>query len=214
MVEAVADDVRAFRSARRVAVNPARACGACEACREGRRNLCARTVMLGSASTRPPTDGAFAELVTVRADQCHALPPARSTTAPGRSSSRSRSRCTPCAGRGPRGEALLVCGAGTIGLLVAMVARAVGARASSPATSRPARRAEALRLAADAALDPADAELAARVRELAREGFDVVVEAAGAPASLRQAFELVRAGGTIVQVGRSAAPTCRCRRTR
>ena len=31
--------------------------------------------MLGSASTRPPTDGAFAEFVTVRADQCHVLPP-------------------------------------------------------------------------------------------------------------------------------------------
>ena len=41
----------------------------------GRGNLCRKTIMLGSASTKPPTDGAFAEYVTVRADQCHVLPP-------------------------------------------------------------------------------------------------------------------------------------------
>jgi len=35
----------------------------------------------------------------------------------------------------------------------------------------------------------------------AADGFDVVVEAAGARLALRQAFDLVRPGGTIVQVG-------------
>jgi L-idonate 5-dehydrogenase len=96
---------------------------------------------------------------------------------------------------------VLVCGAGAVGLLVAMVARAEGARgvvACDPAASR---RAEALRLGTDAALDPGDEAFAARAREVAPDGFDVVVEAAGAPASLRQAFGVVRAGGTIVQVG-------------
>ena len=78
-VAAVADDVSGLAVGSRVAVNPARACGACGPCREGRRNLCSSTVMLGSASTRPPTDGAFAELVTVRADQCHALPDSSTT---------------------------------------------------------------------------------------------------------------------------------------
>ncbi len=58
----------------RVTVNPARACGVCEYCKSGRGNLCGHTIMLGSASTNPPTDGAFAEYVVVRADQCHVLP--------------------------------------------------------------------------------------------------------------------------------------------
>ena len=74
-VVAVAEDVRAPALGARVTVNPARSCGFCDYCRAGRGNLCRATIMLGSASTTPPTDGAFAESVTVRADQCHLLPP-------------------------------------------------------------------------------------------------------------------------------------------
>jgi len=39
------------------------------------------------------------------------------------------------------------------------------------------------------------------VRELSGDGFDVVFEASGARPALRQAFDLVRPGGTLVQVG-------------
>ncbi|MGB6723422.1 MAG: alcohol dehydrogenase catalytic domain-containing protein, partial [Terracidiphilus sp.] len=73
-VAAVAGDVDSVRVGQRVAVNPARACGFCEFCKSGRINLCAKTVMLGSASTTPPTNGGLAEFVAVRADQCHVLP--------------------------------------------------------------------------------------------------------------------------------------------
>ena len=41
----------------RVVVNPARQCGHCDYCRSGRGNLCRHVVMLGSASTKPPTNG-------------------------------------------------------------------------------------------------------------------------------------------------------------
>ncbi|MEO7087464.1 MAG: alcohol dehydrogenase catalytic domain-containing protein, partial [Bacteroidia bacterium] len=58
----------------RVTVNPARACGFCDYCKSGHGNLCPNTIMLGSGSTNPPTNGAMAEYVTVRADQCHLLP--------------------------------------------------------------------------------------------------------------------------------------------
>src|SRR3954469_12905097 len=43
----------------RVTVNPARACGYCGYCKSGHGNLCRNTIMLGSASTNPPTDGAM-----------------------------------------------------------------------------------------------------------------------------------------------------------
>ena len=39
------------------------------------------------------------------------------------------------------------------------------------------------------------------MRELTGDGFDVIFEASGAPPALRQAFDLVRPGGTIVQIG-------------
>jgi L-idonate 5-dehydrogenase len=200
-VAAVAEDVSGLAVGSRVAVDPTRACGACQACREGRRNLCPRTVMLGSASTRPPTDGAFAELVAVRADQCHVLPEALDDAAgalvePLAVALHAVRQAGPLDAR-----QVLVYGAGAVGLLAAKVARAQGARSVVACDLAAARRAQALRLGADAALDPGDAGPAAEARELAPDGFDVVIEAAGAPAALRQAFGLVRPGGTIVQVG-------------
>ena len=203
-VAAVADDVAGLAPGLRVAVNPARACGDCDACRGGRRNLCPRTIMLGSASTRPPTDGAFAELVAVRADQCHALPDALDDGVGAMIEPLAVALHAVRRAGTLQAKRVLVSGAGTIGLLAAATSRALGAASVVAMDMAPGRRAAALRLGADRALDPLDPldpALAASVRELAGDGFDVVIEAAGAPQSLRAAFELVRPGGTIVQVG-------------
>jgi L-idonate 5-dehydrogenase len=201
VVEAVADDASGLAVGTRVAVNPARACGGCEACRAGRRNLCSRTIMLGSASTRPPTDGAFAELVAVRADQCHVLPETLGDGAGAMIEPLAVALHAVRRGGALQAKRVLVSGAGTIGLLAAMSARALGAASVVASDLSPERRARALRLGADHTLDPTEPALEARVREFVGDGFDVVIEAAGAPASLRRAFDLVRPGGTIVQVG-------------
>jgi L-idonate 5-dehydrogenase len=200
-VAAVADDVAGLAVGARVAINPARACDRCAYCRSGRRNLCRRTIMLGSASTTPPTDGGFAELVAVRADQCHLLgddmddgvgammePFAVALHAVRRSRLAGAAR-------------VLVTGGGTIGLLVAKTARAFGASLVVASDVSPGRRAVATALEADHAVDPADPALGDVVRELSGDGFDVVFEASGARPALRQAFDLVRPGGTLVQVG-------------
>ncbi len=50
-------------------------------------------------------------------------------------------------------------------------------------------------------VNPANRSLAEQVAEFTEDGFDVVIEASGAPAALNQAITLVRRGGTIVQVG-------------
>jgi len=185
----------------RVVVNPARACGLCAQCRAGRANLCGNTVMLGSASSTPPTDGAFAEFVSVRADQCHPLPAELSDglaamVEPFAVALHAVRRGGPIAGR-----RVLVTGGGPIGLLVAITARAFGATpvvVSDPVASR---RLGALNLAADATLDPLSPQAGAQSRVLAPDGFDCVFEASGSPAALRQAFGLARTGGTVVQIG-------------
>jgi len=178
----------------RVTVNPARACLCCAACKSGRPNLCRRTVMLGSASTTPPTDGAFAEFVAVRADQCHRLPDALDDALgammePFAVALHAVHRAGSVAGR-----RVLVTGAGTIGLLVAMTARAFGAVPVAVTDVSAERRRLAAELAADIAFDPAAPDASC-------EDYDVVFEASGARAALRQAFDLVRPGGTIVQIG-------------
>src|SRR5262245_39878299 len=200
-VAAVADDVTGLRPGSRLPVNPARSCGNGEACRGGRRNLCPRTIMLGSASTRPPTDGAFAELVAVRADQCHALPETLDDAAGAMIEPLAVALHAVRRAGALQARRVLVSGAGTIGLLVGATARALGAASVVAMDTARGRRAAAVRLGAAQALDPLDPALSAAARELSRDGFDVVIEAAGAPASLRAAFDLVRPGGTIVQVG-------------
>ena len=200
-VAAVAADVIAPVVGTRVTVNPARACGCCDYCKAGRGNLCRQTIMLGSGSTTPPTDGAFAEFVTVRADQCHVLPllmddGVGAMMEPFAVALQAVKRAGSVAGK-----RVLVTGGGPIGLLVQLTARAFGATSVVLSDVVESRRKTALKLHADAVLDPAAAHLPERVRELTGDGFDVIFEASGAPQALRQAFDLVRPGATIVQIG-------------
>ena len=201
VVAAVANDVQAPAVGARVTVNPARACGYCDYCKAGRGNLCRQTIMLGSGSTTPPTDGAFAEFVTVRADQCHELPPQMDDSLgammePFAVALHAVKRAGPVAGK-----RVLVTGGGPIGLLVMLTARAFGATPVALSDVVAGRRATALTLGADAVLDPASPQLPEQVHGLTGDGFDVIFEASGAPRALRQAFELVRPGGTVVQIG-------------
>jgi L-idonate 5-dehydrogenase len=185
----------------RVTVNPARACGLCDYCKVGRGNLCRNTIMLGSGSTNPPTNGAMAEYVSVRGDQCHILPDgfddgfgammeplAVALHAVKRSGS-------------VTGKRILVTGGGTIGLLTALTAKALGAARVVVSDIVAERRKYALNSGVDLVLDPSDRNLEEKAKEITGDGFDVIFEASGAGTALRQAFDLVKPGGTIVQIG-------------
>ena len=102
---------------------------------------------------------------------------------------------------GISGKRVLVTGGGPIGLLVAMTAKTFGAVPVALSDVLETRRATACKLGADVALDPSAKNLLEQVSEISGDGFDVVFEASGAPPALRQAFDLVRPGGTIVQIG-------------
>lgn len=96
---------------------------------------------------------------------------------------------------------MLVIGAGTIGLCVTMVAKSRGAQVavSDPSASR---REAALRLGADAALDPCSGDFSQRLKEFSQAtGPSVVVEAVGKPSTVAQALDLVVAGGRVVLLG-------------
>jgi L-idonate 5-dehydrogenase len=204
-VAAVAADVETVKVGERVTVNPARACGFCDYCKAGRGNLCRKTIMLGSASTTPPTNGGLAEFVTVRADQCHRLPSEIDDSLgamlePSAVVLHALKRAGVVSGK-----RVLVTGAGAIGILAAIFARAFGAVPVAISDIVPSRRAKALELGADAALDPSADDFSGQARELAGDGFDLIFEASGSPMALRGAFDLVRPGGTIVQIGTLAA---------
>ncbi len=190
-----------LRVGTRVVVNPTRACGFCEYCKNGRVNLCRKTVMLGSASTTPPTDGAFANYIVVRADQCHPLPAKMDASTAATMEPLAVALHAVKRAGGVSGRTVLVAGGGPIGLLVSMTARAYGATLVVLSEVVPARREQALAFGVDAVLDPASPDLGRQVGDLAGQGFHVAFEASGAPPALRLAFDLVQPGGTIVQIG-------------
>jgi L-idonate 5-dehydrogenase len=185
----------------RVTVNPARACRYCDYCKSGHGNLCRNTIMLGSGSTTPPTDGAMAEFVTVRADQCHLLPAGMEDgfgamiepLAVGLHAIKQAGTVS--------GKRVLITGGGTIGLLTAITAKAFGAVPVVVSDIVEERRAFALNCGVDHVLNPADKNLYEQVKDITGDGFDTIFEASGAPPALRQAFDMIKPGGTIVQIG-------------
>src|ERR1035441_4336266 len=175
-VAAVDENVDTVQVGQRVTVNPARSCGFCEYCKAGRPNLCRHIVMLGSASTTPPTDGGFAEFVAVRADQCHVLPAEvddglGAMIEPFAVALHALKRAGTVSGK-----RVLVTGGGTIGLLVASAARTFGGTPVAVSDIVAARRSKAIEFGADVALDPAADDLHDTMRELTGEGVDVVFE--------------------------------------
>jgi L-iditol 2-dehydrogenase len=94
-----------------------------------------------------------------------------------------------------------VIGGGPIGLLCALAAATMGA---SVALVEPQahRRSLGLEIGAHRAIDPSAGDLAEQAAEATRgRGFDVVIEAAGAPAAMASAFPIAAHGGRVVFVG-------------
>jgi L-idonate 5-dehydrogenase len=197
----VGDGVTNVKIGQRVTANPARACGFCDFCKAGRGNLCLKTVMLGSAGSKPPTNGAMAEYVTVRADQCHVLPDEINDEAGAMIEPLAVALHAIKRAGGVSGKRVLVLGAGTIGRLIAAAAKAHGAVPIAITEVVPERRQKAEDSGIAYVLDPEGKHFLEEVLEMTGLGFDTVFEASASPRALRQAFDIVRPGGTIVQIG-------------
>jgi L-iditol 2-dehydrogenase len=194
-IVAVGSGVSPDRVGQRVAVEPQRACRACEQCRRGRYNLCPDIEFYAT----PPVDGAFAQYQAIQAVHAFAIPDAMSFDA--------AALCEPLsvgiwsnqkAATGP-GSRLLVAGAGPVGILVAQVARAFGAREIVVSDVAPQRREAAIRFGATRVVDPV-AEDIARL-DL---GVDAFIDASGAAAAVRAGTMAVRPAGRVVLVGMGA----------
>ena len=98
-------------------------------------------------------------------------------------------------------ETVVVSGGGTIGLVSAAAAIGMGARVIvvDPLANR---RDVAIRLGAEATVDPSDGYAAERIRDMTSgHGADLVVEASGHDHSLASAFDYAREEGCVSMVG-------------
>ncbi|MCY4559262.1 MAG: zinc-binding dehydrogenase [Chloroflexi bacterium] len=106
------------------------------------------------------------------------------------------------------GDAVLVLGAGPIGLLCMQTARAAGATTVIVSEPAPGRAEAARQLGADAVLNPQDGDFAERVVELTGgTGPQVVFECAAAPSTLEQGLDLCARGGQVVMIAIAWEPT-------
>ena len=107
------------------------------------------------------------------------------------------------------GSAVLVSGAGPIGALTMLAARAAGATKIIVSEPNPTRRMLAAQLLPDAVvIDPREQDLQTVVEAETDEGVgvDVAIECVGLEASLNACARAVRRGGKIVQVGLHMKP--------
>lgn len=182
----------------RVAVNPSRWCGTCAACKAGRENHCENIYFMGSASKTPHMQGGFATRFDAIPAQCVPIPDHMSFRAA--AFSEPLAVCLHAVKRGGdlKGRSVLVIGAGPIGLLTMLAARAAGATSLAVADLAAAPLALANRLGAQEILD-----LSADADALKRQGaaYDVVFEASGAPAGLASAIGAAKRSGIVVQIG-------------
>ena len=180
----------------RVTVYPLLSCGSCYVCRMGLPHVCRDLKLLGI-----DTDGAFAEYVVADEDAVLGIPDALSDAEGALIEPLAVCIHAAHMSRMAVGEAVVVTGAGPIGLLMAMVARASGAAQVIVTEVAPSRIAAA-RDMGFTVLDAADRNLVAQVLELTRgRGGDVVFEASGHPSVAPYLLDLVRIRGQIVQLG-------------
>jgi|SRR5581483_4286806 len=187
--------VTGWREGERVVALPFMSCGGCPACRSGDGIRCAavRSIGLGDLP------GAYAEYVRVQPGQCLRVPDGldfrtAALTEPLAVALRAVRMAPVRSGTG-----CVVLGAGPIGLTTLLWCRAAGATVvvSDPSAGRGAL---AVRLGADAHVEPARESPGARLQALGRDA-DVVFECVGVRGTLNEAMMHAGVRATVVVLG-------------
>lgn len=192
-----ADGLGPIQIGDRVVAEPVLNCGLCRQCLQGFPNLCFQWSHLGILR-----DGVWAEKV--------AVPISRLTRIPGHVEAVHGVLAEPVAcalhflyrAEIRPGQNVVVIGGGPAGQLTLLCALAAGASHVILSDPIEARRDLALTLGASGVVDPNKDDLNQRILEATRGvGADVVIEIAGTPKAVTQAFISPRKGGTLVLAG-------------
>lgn len=178
-------------------------CGTCRPCLLGKSNLCVDRWVVGLNA-----DGGLAEQVRVPAKILVPAPAGLDPVAAAMAQSVSVGvhaveRC----GLGP-GQRVLVSGVGGVGGFVVAAARLHDPVVLVAIDINESRLSAAQSLGATHLIDARSPDLQQAAMSITDgQGFDVVIEASGAPASLAMATALVAAGGTVLLLGLHHPPS-------
>jgi 2-desacetyl-2-hydroxyethyl bacteriochlorophyllide A dehydrogenase len=173
----------------------------CLYCRSGRYNLCEHLEVVGCQ-----TSGALADAFVAPAERFHRVPAGMSMAAAALVEPLSTATHAVGVAGGVAGRTVAVLGAGSIGLLTMLAARAGGAEAVAVTDPLADKRALALELGADVTVDPASHDAVAELRERLPWRPDVVFDCVSTQSSIDQAIKLALKGGTVVVEGVPRGP--------
>ena len=193
----VGDAVRGVTVGDRVTVEPTLVCGHCKQCRNGNENLCENLQFFGCGYK----EGGMADVFSVRADRLHKIPKQFSDF----QAALIEPLATPVHAvrliGDIKGKAVVILGAGTIGLLTLVAARHAGAGKIVSTDPLEVKRQLALKLGADAVVDATTEDLVGAVRAELGESADVVFDCVSYQSTLETAVKLAIKGGTVGSVG-------------
>ena len=199
IIEEVGDGVADLKPGRRVAIDPAIACGECYLCKTGHENICTNIMFLGCPGQ---IEGSLKEYLAMPAKNCYQIPDTMTfyeaiLTEP----LATAVHAVKLSGIRP-GETIAVLGSGPIGLLTMMAALHYGAEKAYATDIVPERVDFARQMGAAQSFNYNSDDVAAAVRDdTAGRGVDIAFECAGEQDALDQAVELLRPGGRLLIIG-------------
>src|SRR5271155_3048148 len=196
VVERVGEKVSAVRAGNFVSAEMHVNCGHCHQCRLGEAHICQNLKIIGIDQ-----DGAFAEFVKIPASNIWKLDAAIPERYGAILDPLGNAVHTVLAGPIP-GQTVLVTGCGPIGLMAIAVAKACGSSTVFATETNAQRRAMALQMGADVAINPASEDAVAKILGgTGGAGVDALLEMSGNPTAIQQGFAALRAGGRASLLG-------------
>ncbi|MBT3140467.1 galactitol-1-phosphate 5-dehydrogenase [Phaeobacter gallaeciensis] len=178
------------RDGERVTINPLVTCGVCNACQDGRDNLCPVRQII----SMPPREGGFAELVAMPDRNLVAVPDSvplsKAALAEPIACGWHTARLSLEALLGTRDKALVI-GGGAIGLGAALSLKAQGVSEVTIIEPNPTRRAHLIKRCGQTVLS----------EPLQDTVYDLVIDGVGYAATRATASACVRPGGVIGHIG-------------
>jgi 2-desacetyl-2-hydroxyethyl bacteriochlorophyllide A dehydrogenase len=204
IVAAVGDMAAGWQEGSRVTLAGGKNCGECANCKTGRMDECLAFQIMGFHY-----DGAWAEYIKV---PFYTLSPVPEGIAPEQAAILADAVATPYAALKDRaklqtGESVGLWGIGGLGTHAVQLARMMGAAVVIAIDPLESARERALKLGADAVIDPKTEDVQKRVYEITDgRRLDVAVDLVGANVVIAQAVSCLGRNGRAVMVGLSLEP--------
>ena len=192
--EAVGTVLEGSQPGQKVVLNPLISCGVCENCIDGRQNLCAERDLIGMYRA-----GAFAEQIAIPERNLIAVPDDMSSahaalTEPGATGLHAVLLAEGAMKRPISESKALVIGAGSVGLLTALILKDKGVMQIDIAETNQLRRDTVAKYSDLNTLDPLS-------EKLAQSHYDLIFDAVGGEHTRNSSVESVKPGGVIVHIG-------------